>query len=474
MTARILICDDDVLHRQMIEVQLLEHGHSCVHAGDGLEALGLIEEEDVDLILLDLQMPHVDGLTALRLLRDRGDDRPVLVMTSFGSKETALEATRLGAFAYLTKPLSFDELFLHLNKAVSEQRMRDELDAYRARNQGSYGTLVGRSAAMRGLFDLLKRLSRIPEFTVLIQGESGVGKDLVARAIHSEGERSEHPFLEVDCASLPENLIESELFGHEKGAFTDAKTTRRGLFEVAGTGTIFLDEIGELPLGMQAKLLRALENRTFRRVGGSQVHSFSASVLAATNRDLKKEVAAGRFREDLFFRLNVIPLHVPPLRERAEDVEVLADHFLQRAMRKTGRRVGGFTPEAMRLLDQYRWPGNVRELKNVVERLVVLVPDDMAIQPSHLPPEVRFASDDDDTGLHAIAQLAPPAGAKGGYQFVLPESGIDLEAVERDFVVQAMRQAGGRRSQAATLLGMSRHTLRYRLQKYKLESEDFA
>jgi DNA-binding NtrC family response regulator len=307
---------------------------------------------------------------------------------------------------------------------------------------------------MRRLFDTLRRLEDVRAPTVLIRGESGTGKDLIAHAIHEMGMRQTGPMMEVDCASLPENLIESELFGHERGAFTDAKAMKRGMFEVARAGTIFLDEMGELPLTMQAKLLRALENRKFKRVGGVQYMDLQAGIIAATNRDLAAEVKEGRFREDLYFRLNVITVEVPPLRERREDIPILVDHFIERFNREFRREVEGVSGDAMQRLVAYSWPGNVRELKNVIERIVILEARSV-IETSHLPAEIRYGR-------------LSRTGGSGGTPFILPEDGVDLEAVERSLIEQAMDRTNGNQSAAARLLGISRYALRYRLEKHDL------
>ena len=304
------------------------------------------------------------------------------------------------------------------------------------------------------MFEILHRLESIDAPTVLVYGESGVGKDVIARAIHAKGPRRDKVFVDIDCASLPETLIESELFGHERGAFTDARQTKRGLFEVAGGGVVFLDEIGEMTLATQARLLRALESRTFKRVGGVANLRLDAALIAATNRDLKAEVKAGKFREDLYFRLNVVPLRVPALRERKEDLPLLVGVFLERFNRAFGRHVQGVTGDAMSLLQAYAWPGNVRELRNVLERLVILGTSEH-IEPDHLPAEIRYA--------RPIA-----AATLGECPFVLPESGVDLEGVERGLIAQALDRTAGNQTAASRLLGVTRYTLRYRMQKFGL------
>lgn len=470
MTLRVLVCDDDEFLRKAVAVHLNARGHSVDEAGDGHHALDALRNRALDAVLLDLQMPGLDGLETLRQLRDLPDTPPVLVMTAFGDIDSAIEATRLGAFAYLTKPLNFKEMFVQLDRAVEGQRMRDEIQRLREVTRGRYAKLVGQSPAMDQVFEHLKRLESVSAPTVLVRGESGTGKDLVAQAIHTQGPRSEHPFMEIDCASLPEHLIEAELFGYEKGAFTDARQTKRGLFEVAGHGTIFLDEIGEMAIGTQAKLLRALENRQFKRVGGVSQLPLQAAVIAATNRDLAEEVAQGRFREDLYFRLNVIPIEVPPLRDRQGDIALLVEHFRARFNQELGKNVDGMSEEALKILENYRWQGNVRELRNLIERIVILHGHDGRIQASHLPPEIRFQK---SGGTRVVANGQNPSTEleSAPTRYILPPEGINLEDVERDFLKQALELSRGGRGKAAGLLGISRHALRYRMQKFKLEED---
>jgi DNA-binding NtrC family response regulator len=368
--------------------------------------------------------------------------------------DTAIEATRLGASGYLTKPFDLREASLAIERALHEHRMRHEVVYLRRKEGTGYAEMVGGAPAMQRVFDTLRRLESVDAPTVLIHGESGTGKDLVARAIHARGPRRERPFMAVDCSAIPENLIESELFGHERGAFTDARATKRGLFEMATAGVLFLDEVGELPMPMQAKLLRALESRKIRRLGGLADIPIDVCVIAATNRVLKEEVKAGRFREDLYFRLHVVPIEVPPLRERRDDIPLLVQAMVERLARSVGRTVKGVSGDAMAMLSAYRWPGNVRELRNVLERTLILLSDEV-IRPEDLPPEVRFAS-------------SGHGGASASCPFVLPEEGVDLDAVERGLLEQALSRTAGNQSAAARLLGISRYALRYRMEKYHL------
>jgi len=449
--ATILVCDDEELIRWSLGQHLEAEGHRVLTAEDGAQALEIALSEAPDLMISDLKMPRMDGMSLLRRLRRAECDVPVIVITAHGDISSAMEATRLGARAYVHKPFDLEEIGLAASKVLEAHRLEQEVAYLRSRRQPAYGRILGRSAAMTRLFETLRRLEDVQAPTVLLMGESGTGKDLIAQAIHQQGPRSKGPFMEVDCTSLPEQLIESELFGHERGSFTDARNTKRGMFEIARGGTIFLDEIGEMASATQAKLLRALENRRFKRVGGVSPITLDAGVIAATNRDLNEEVREGRFREDLFFRLNVIRIDVPPLRERREDIPDLVGHFINRYNGEFRREVGGISEAALALLRSYHWPGNVRELRNVIERIVILESADV-IEESHLPAEIRFGRG--------------PRGDR--VPFVLPENGIDLEAVERSLIAQALERTGGNQSAAAKMLGLSRYTLRYRMEKHGL------
>ena len=453
-TSTILICDDEELIRWSLVEHLRSEGYRAIEAEDGLACIKLIERESPDLVITDLRMPNLDGMEMLRRLRESGNEVPVIVMTAHGAVDSAIEATRLGAKAYLSKPFDLREVGLAVGKVLSTHRMETEVRYFRSQQAGNYARLIGESPSMERLFRTLRRLERIDAPTVLVVGESGTGKDLIARAIHESGPRKDGPLMEVDCASLPEHLIESELFGHERGAFTDARTMKHGLFEVARGGTIFLDEIGEMTPNTQAKLLRALENRRFKRVGGTADITLDAGVIAATNRELGEEVAKGTFREDLFFRLNVIRIEVPPLRERREDIPALIDHFIQRFNNDFNRSIRGVSEDALARLRAYSWPGNVRELRNVMERIVILEVDDDVIRADHLPAEIRFGRGG--------------ANPHGGAVFHLPEEGCNLDEVERSLIQQALDRTSGNQSASARLLGISRYTLRYRMEKHGL------
>ena len=383
-------------------------------------------------------------------MRAKDADVPIVMITGHGTVATAVEVTRLGATEYIPKPFDMAEMLLIVTRALDGGRRRRHLRALSRRTVAAgYSEIVGASTAMQAVFEILRRLEEADAPTVLILGESGTGKDLVARAIHRRSRRADEPFLEVDCTGLSDTLIQSELFGHERGAFTDAKTRKLGLFEVAEQGTIFLDEIGELPLQTQSKLLRALENRRFKRVGGTTDVNLRARIVAATNRDLASDAAAGLFRKDLFYRLAVIPIEVPPLRDRHGDVPLLVEHFRRKLSRDLGRRIDSVEPDAMELLDAYAWPGNIRELRNVIERAVILAPAS-SIRVTDLPPEL---------------QLGGPAPVRSGGPYLLPEEGIDLAALEAELIRQALERADGNQSGAARLLGIGRYALRYRMEK---------
>jgi DNA-binding NtrC family response regulator len=454
---RILCCDDEELVRWSVQAHLKKAGHEVDLANDGVACLEAVDRGAYDAVVLDLKMPRMDGLSVLRRLRETHPQLPVVVITAHGAIDSAIEATRLGARAYLSKPFDLRELQLQLEKAIEHQELAQNLERLQQRELRRYEKLVGISPAMGRIFDTLGLLEKIEAPTVLITGESGTGKDLIAQAIHARGPRKTKPYVEVDCAALPETLIESELFGHEKGSFTDAHAQKRGLFEVAKGGVVFLDEIGEMNLLTQAKLLRALENRRFRRVGGTVDLPLDAAVVAATNRDLQKEVKAGRFREDLYFRLHVVPIEIPPLRARKEDIGPLVAHMLERTARDLGRPVPRLNDDAFAIFERYPWPGNAREVRNVIERLLILRTGNAPIRADEVPLEVRMGASSGENG-----------GAQAGCPFLLPEGGVDLEAVERGLLEQALVRAHNNQTQAARLLGITRYALRYRLEKHGL------
>ncbi|HEU6436789.1 MAG TPA: sigma 54-interacting transcriptional regulator [Nitratidesulfovibrio sp.] len=444
---RLLVVDDDATHRSMLQTLLADWGYRTECAEDGETAVTLCRETPFDLILMDLRMGGMSGIGALREIRAYNPAIPILIMTAYSNVESAVDAIRSGAYDYLTKPLDFEELRLTLARALDHAALRDENAALKTTLAASFDPagIIGQSQSMHRLMDMLASIAP-SEATVLVTGESGTGKELIARAIHANSQRRHGPYVTVNCAALTETLLESELFGHEKGAFTGADKRREGRFQSADKGTIFLDEIGETSLPMQAKLLRAIQEREIQRVGSNQTLRVDVRIIAATNRDLWAEVEAGRFRQDLYYRLNVVTLHVPSLRERVEDIPLLAGHFLRRFTEKNGKGVKGFTPQAMDRLLKHHWPGNVRELENAVERAVVLLVGEY-ISERELP--------------HAIA------GGGGDAPCVVPRfHGMTLEEIERAAILDAMDASEGNKSEAARRLGITRKTLHAKLNRY--------
>ena len=448
MGERILILEDDKLIREVVAERLERRGFEPVVASTLAEARRHITSEYPDAALLDVQLPDGDGTEMLRELVAE-DDVPCVMMTAHGTIEAAVAALRLGAVDYLEKPFSIDRVEATLRAALERTKLRRELKALR--EPGAAGRMIGTSPAMREVIHLVEKVAPADAATVLILGETGTGKGLLARTIHEMSARRDGPFVNVTCSALTESLMESELFGHEKGAFTDARTLKRGLVEVADGGTLFLDEIAELSPGVQGKLLRFIEEKTFRRVGGTRDLVVNARVVAATNRDLESDVQAGRFRQDLFYRLSVLPIELPPLRHRASDVPLLAAAFMNSYSRELGRRVRHVEPEAMERLREHDWPGNIRELRNVIERAVLLTDGD-SIRLENLPHEFQRADRPDADTASATAAFGP--------------EGVDLSTLERMLLREALRRAEGNRSEAGRLLGLSRHQVRNRLAKY--------
>jgi len=450
MPATILVVDDEALIRWTLSERFGQEGHTVVEAETAKAALARFGP-DVDLVLLDFKLPDSDGLQVLRSMKAADPDVPVILLTAFSSIDTAVEAMKQGAYHYANKPFNLDELSLIVAKALETTRLRREVKQLRASRAEPYAIdrIIGDSEPMRALKALLARVASSPASTVLLRGESGTGKDLAAKTIHFNSARSARPFMNITCSALPDALLESELFGHERGAFTDARQQKIGLLESADGGTVFLDEIGEMVPALQAKLLRFLEEKAFKRVGGAIDVRVDVRVIAATNRDLEEAVKKGTFREDLYYRLNVMQILLPPLRERLADVPLLAGFYIDAFNREFRKSIRGASPEAMQLLKTHRWPGNVRELRNAVERAMLLA-DGVWLTPDLLP-------------------LAAGAGSAVHATMELPAEGVNLEILERELVVQALQRTGGNQTKAATLLGLNRDQIRYRIEKFGLE-----
>jgi two-component system, NtrC family, response regulator PilR len=456
--ASILVVDDELSMREFLDILLRKEGHEVSTAADAPSALGRVAQGDLDLVITDLRLGRDSGLDVLRAVKEAAPATEVVMVTAFATTENAIQAMKLGAYDYVLKPFKVEELCLVVEKALEHRALVAENRVLR-RSAGApkEHDLIGASAPIAEVRELVERVAPA-RTTILVTGESGTGKEVVARAIHLRGGRHDQPFVAINCGAIPEGLIESELFGHERGSFTGATEAKPGLFEVAASGTLFLDEVGELPPAVQVKLLRALQERRIRRVGGSRDLPVAARIVAATNRDLGAEVQAGHFREDLFYRLNVIQIRMPPLRDRREDLPLFVAHFLDRFAAEQGRRPPRLAPEAERILLAHAWPGNVRELANVVERAVTLCTGDV-IDPAVLPPNLRGSG----------APAAPAAAA------ALPDGGVDLQAhldaIERALLEEALARTGGVKTEAARLLSLTFRSLRYRLAKYGIGGE---
>jgi two-component system response regulator HydG len=447
--SKILIADDDASHRAMLRATLASEGYTTAEAGDGEEAVRQVEAQAFDLVLLDLKMPRLDGVEALGRIKALNPSLPVLIMTAYASVDTAVQTLKTGAYDYLTKPLDTDELLLSISRTLEHFQLKAENQALRERleEQGSFDHLIGQSRPMRALFEAMALVAPT-DATVLITGASGTGKGLVAQALHGASPRRAHPLVTINCAAIPAGLLESELFGHERGAFTGAVQRHLGKFEQADRGTLFLDEICDMPAPLQAKLLLVLQERRIERLGGERSIPVDVRIIAATNQDLEEAVRRGSFREDLYFRLSVVPLPLPSLRERREDIPLLADHFLRLYAERHQRPLKGFAPRAMDLLMHYDWPGNVRELEHAIERAVILCPAEY-LDVDCLPPPVR-------------ACRSSPRGESG------VQAGHSLGEVERELILKTLEKTGGNRTEAARILGISRQTLQTRLREYGL------
>ena len=447
--ATILVVDDEPLIRWSLVNRLRHEGYRTTEAGTAGDAIAQ-HRDGADLVLLDYALPDGDGLTVLKQIKDTDPDTHVIMLTANGDVGIAVEAMKSGAFHYANKPFDLDEIVLLVQKALETRQLRREVRTLRARQAQPFApsSIVGSSAAMTALRALLDKISVSPASTVLLTGESGTGKDLAAKVLHYSSSRSAKPFMNITCSALPETLLESELFGHERGAFTGADRLKLGLIESADGGTVFLDEIGEMVPLLQAKLLRFLEEKSFKRVGGSQDIKVDVRVIAATNRSLEEEVKKGRFREDLFYRLNVMAVPLPPLRDRKNDIPLLVEHYIDAFNVEFRKKIRGVTPSAMTALQNHPWRGNVRELRNAVERAMLLA-ESSELNESHFP-----------TTSGSGGELSTAVG--------LPAEGINLEAIERSLVVQALERSSWNQTKAATLLGLNRDQIRYRIEKFDL------
>jgi len=448
MKPKILVVDDEASHRQMIKAVLSAEGYEIEEAAEGQEAVRSVEAKFYDLILMDIRMPGLSGVEALKKIKDISPGIAIIIMTAYASVDSAIDALKAGAYDYLTKPLDIEELKILVAKALQFHRLEKENVYLREQlnDRFDFSNIIGRSPAMKRLFETMALVAP-SEATVLIVGESGTGKELIANAVHHNSPRAAKPFIKVNCAALPETLLESELFGHEKGAFTGATTRKQGRFQMAHRGSILLDEIGEMSPATQAKILRVLQEREFELIGSTQTIKVDTRIIAATNKNLEEEIEQERFREDLFYRINVVTIEVPPLRDRREDIALLADFFLKHYSEKNRRLIKGFTPRATDLLKRYDWPGNVRELENIIERAVIMARGEM-ITPLEFPVDLQ----DLDEGLkESRIDLTP---------------GRSLKEVEKVMILRTLEEEGGNRTHAARKLGISRRTLQLKLKEY--------
>lgn len=452
MSSRILIADDEKNMRWALERALKKEGYDILTAEDGKTALDKFKQYEPDLVLMDIRMPELNGIEALREIKRINDSAQVIIMTAHGTLENAIEALRLGALDYITKPFDIEEVKITIAKAININKLNSEVRFLRDEivKGGRDYKIIGKSKNFQEVLDLVARAAPT-NANVLLLGESGTGKELIARAVHLNSKRGDKPYIAVNCGAIPENLLESELFGHEKGAFTGAVARKPGRFERADGGTIFLDEVGELNLSTQVKLLRVIQEKEFERVGSTDTIKCDVRIIAATNRNLEKMVEEGTFREDLYYRLKVIPIMLPPLRERKDDIPLLVEYFSKRFSQEMGTRQIKFSVEAMEYITNYWWPGNIRELENIIERLTILNEGEI-IEEDMLPREI-----------------VENARVLNKGSISIPQDGIVLNDVEKNLIVEALQKAGGNKSQAARLLGISRYTLLYRMDKYNIK-----
>jgi two-component system response regulator HydG len=442
---KILVVDDDTAHRMMLKANLADEGYTVAEADDGTTAIAAVREDFYDLILMDVRMTEMDGIEALEQIKKISPGIPVLMMTAYPSVPPAVKAMKLGAVDYLAKPLDTDELRLRIAKLLGHYVTKENQQPLNTELSDT-SRLIGSGETMQQLLDTLALVAPT-DTTVLILGESGTGKEVIADTIHANSQRKEKPLIKVNCAALPETLLESELFGHEKGAFTGATNRREGRFEVADGGTIFLDEIGEIPVSVQVKLLRVLQEQQFEPLGSSKTKTVDVRIIAATNRNLEEEIAAGRFREDFYYRLNIFPILVPALRDRKNDIPKLAEFFLTRYADKHARQIKGFAPRALDVMMRYEWKGNIRELENTIERSVILCREEF-IAPRHLPAQIQASSGD-------LPQQSPEI-----------EGGLTLKEMEKQLIISTLKQNEGNRTKTADALGISRRSLQMKLKEY--------
>ena len=451
--AKILIIDDEKLLRWSLEQNLTKEDYTVITAEKGLEGLNLFKENMPDLTLLDIHLPDVSGITVLEGIKEINPNALVLMITAFGDVQTAVKTIKLGAYDFLEKPFNMEKLKIVVTKALETASLRREVSQFRENLSSKYGfsSIIGESESIKKVFEIIAKIAKSDATTIFINGESGTGKDMTAKVIHYQSARAEKPFMEINCTALPDTLVESELFGHEKGAFTDAKAMKMGLFEMAHGGTVFLDEIGDMQPSTQAKLLKVIENKSFKRIGGTKDIEVDVRIIAATNKNMADEVRNGRFREDLFYRLKVIPITLPPLRDRNADILHLSRFFIDRFNLEFKKNVKGLAKETEKCFLEYHWPGNVRELKNVIERAMILESADYILT-EHLPIELT------------TREVYP--GTMGDLDMKIPPGGIDIESVEKELIRQALDSTRGNQTRAAKLLNLSRDTLRYRMQKF--------